>query len=141
MKLIPYLNFMGQAKEAMEFYHSVLGGDLTMQSYGEANPQTSPEEKDLTMHAELKTDSFTFFASDGNAEHQVTQGDNVQMSLVGEPADEAKLKEWFTGLSAGGQVTMPLAKAPWGDTFGMFTDKYGIHWMVNISASSTSDGK
>lgn len=132
--LHPYLNFMGQAKEAMEFYHSVLGGDLNTQSYGESNPGSRPEEKDLTMHAELKTGSFTFFAADGNSEHQVTAGDNVQMSLVGGPEDEAKLTEWFNGLSTGGQVTMPLAKAPWGDTFGMFTDKFGIHWMVNISA-------
>lgn len=134
IRLHPYLNFMGQAKEAMEFYHSVLGGELKISTYGESNPATKPEEKDLTMHAELKTPSFTFFASDGNAEHQVKIGDNVQMSLVGEMADEATLTKWFNGLSVGGQVTMPLAKAPWGDTFGMFTDKFGIHWMVNISA-------
>jgi PhnB protein len=54
------------------------------------------------------------------------------MSLTGE--NEAELKTYFQKLSAGGQVTMPLEKAMWGDTFGMCTDKFGIAWMVNIPA-------
>lgn len=131
-KLHPYLNFMGKGTEAMKFYQSIFGGELKMQSYGESGQSDKPEEKDLLMHGELTTDSFTFFASDGNAEHQVTMGDNVSMSLVGD--DEATLTTWFTALAEGGRVGMPLAKQYWGDTFGMLTDKFGIHWMVNISS-------
>jgi PhnB protein len=131
-KLHPYLNFMGQGTEAMKFYQSVFGGDLKIQSYGESG-QGKPEEKDFLMHGELTTDSFTFFAADGNAEHQVHMGDNVNMSLVGD--EEELLTKWFNDLAEGGHVDMPLAKQFWGDTFGMLTDKFGVHWMVNISGA------
>jgi len=123
---------MGQTKEAMEFYHSIFGGNLKMQTYAEGGMTDNPEEKDLIMHADLQTDSINFFAADGNAQHQVHMGDNVQLSLVG--SDEALLTEWFNGLAEGGHVDMPLVKAPWGDTFGMLTDRFGVHWMVNVSS-------
>lgn len=131
--LSPYLNFMGQTKEAMQFYHSVLGGELNMQTYGESGQSEKPEEKDFVMHAELKTDTFSFFAADGNEQHQVHMGDNVNMSLMGD--DEELLTKYFNDLSEGGHVDMPLAKQFWGDTFGMLTDKFGVHWMVNISGT------
>lgn len=130
-KLSPYLNFMGQTKDAMTFYQSVLGGQLTMQTYGESGMPCKPEEKDFIMHADLQNGALSFFAADGNSEHQVHMGDNIQMSIVG--SDEATLTKYFNGLAEGGQVTMPLEKAPWGDTFGMLTDKFGVHWMVNVS--------
>lgn len=130
-KLYPYLNFMEKGTEAMKFYQSVFGGNLKVQSYGESGQSDKPEEKDFLMHGELTTDSFTFFASDGNSEHEVHMGDNVNMSLVGEDTEE--LTKYFNGLAEGGNITMPLAKQFWGDTFGMLTDKFGVHWMVNIS--------
>jgi PhnB protein len=70
-------------------------------------------------------------ASDVQPGKQVTMGENISLSLAG--TDEEKLKDMWTKLSAGGTVTMPLAKQFWGDTFGMFTDKFGIQWMVNIA--------
>ncbi|MGH2612960.1 MAG: VOC family protein [Rhabdochlamydiaceae bacterium] len=97
--LLPYLNFMGQTAEAMKFYQSVLGGELNMTAYGESIPNTKPEEKDLTMHAELRNDALTFMAADGNAEHQVHMGDNINMSIVG--TDEALLTKYFNGLAEG----------------------------------------
>lgn len=130
--LSPYLNFNGQAKGAMEFYQSVLGGELSMQTYEQSGQTSKPQENDLIMHAELKNDFLSFMASDGNAEHVVHFGDNIHMSLMGD--DETKLTEIFNKLSEGGQVDMPLKKEFWGDTFGMFTDKFGVHWMVNISS-------
>ncbi|HVT00741.1 MAG TPA: VOC family protein [Patescibacteria group bacterium] len=130
--LLPYLNFTGKTREAMEFYKSIFGGELTTQTYAEGNPNCAPEDKDLTMHSELKTENFTFMAADGNSEHPVHVGDNISMSLIG--SDLEQLTEWFNKLAEGGKADYPLAKAPWGDTFGMLTDKFGIHWMVNVSA-------
>lgn len=130
--LAPYLTFDGNAAEAMKFYHSVLGGELTMQTFAEANMAKTPEEKDRIVHATLKNDALTFMASDGMVGKPVKLGDNISMSISG------KNQQWLGGvfekLGQGGRVDMPLAKQFWGDTFGMVTDKFGIHWMVNIVA-------
>jgi PhnB protein len=131
--LSPYLNFKGNAREAMEFYKSVLGGELTIQTYGESGQSKSDDEKDLVMHALLKNDELSFMASDGNKEHPVHVGDNIHMSLSG--TDEESLTKYFNGLAEGGEVQFPLAKQFWGDTFGMLTDKFGVHWMVNIASA------
>ena len=130
--LSPYLNFNGKAGEAMTFYQSVLGGDLYIQTFGDAGMAQSDREKDLTLHAALTSDGITLFASDGRPDQEVRFGNNVHLSLQGD--DTAKLTGYFNGLAAGGQVDMPLAKQFWGDTFGMLTDKFGVHWMVNVSA-------
>src|ERR1700688_158896 len=130
--LNPYLTFSGNCKEAMEFYHSVLGGELKMTTFSEGGmPGVAEEEKSLIMHAVLENGTLTFMASDGSKEHPVQVGDNISMSISGD--DDEAITKYFEGLSEGGKVTMPLEKAPWGDKFGMFTDIYGIHWMVNIS--------
>jgi PhnB protein len=73
-------------------------------------------------------------ASDGNLDMNIRFGDNISMSISGR--DNAKLTGFFSGLSRGGKVTMPLAKQFWGDTFGMLTDKFGVHWMVNIASQA-----
>jgi PhnB protein len=130
--LSPYVMFSGQCAEAMKFYQSVLGGELNMQTYSQSGQSQKEEEKDLIMHAELKNDALTFMASDGNAEHPVTAGDNIRLSISG--TDEATLTKYFNGLAEGGSIDLPLAKQFWGDTFGMLTDKFGIHWMINISS-------
>ncbi len=133
--LTPYLNFNGQTKQAMEFYQSVLGGELKMQTFAESGMPTSPEEKDKIMHADLKNDTLSFMASDGNAEHPVHMGDNIHMCIAG--TDEAMITKYFNGLAeGGGKVDMPLAKQFWGDTYGQLTDKFGVHWMVNIGAET-----
>ena len=116
----------------MKFYHSIFGGDLNAQTFGESGQAKNDEEKDLLIHGELKTKYFTFYASDGNEEHPVTFGNSVHMCLGGD--EEEELTKYFTALSEGGKVDMPLAKQFWGDTYGQVTDKYGIHWMVNIAA-------
>jgi PhnB protein len=130
--LSPYLNFNGNAAEAMRFYQSVLGGELTIQTFGEAGMAQNDSEKNLTLHAALTSNGITLFASDGRPDQQVIFGDNVHLSLQG--SDSARLNAYFNGLAAGGNVDMPLAKQFWGDTFGMLTDKFGVHWMANISA-------
>lgn len=130
--LFPYLTFAGTCKEAMTFYQSCMGGTLKMQTFGEAPMPSGPKDKDRIMHASLENDRLSFMASDSMPGGNVVVGDNVNLSITG--TDEAKLKDMFEKLSAGGTVTMPLAKQFWGDVFGMFTDKFGIHWMVNIGA-------
>ena len=132
--LQPYLNFMGQTKEAMEFYHSVLGGKLTMQTFAESGMPTSDENKDKIIHADLQSGTLSFMASDGDTTHPVTMGDNIHMSLSG--IDEVQLTEFFNKPSEGGSVGLPLAKQFWGDTYGQLTDKFGVHWMVNISSGT-----
>ncbi|MGF7228727.1 MAG: VOC family protein [Candidatus Saccharibacteria bacterium] len=133
-QLSPYLNFNGTCEEAMNFYKGVFGGTLEISRFGDfASPEMPvPDEyKDKVMHSTLTSDSVSFMASDGQPGRSVIFGDSVNMSLAGK--DEAQLTEIFTKLSDGGTVATPLARQVWGDMFGMFTDKFGIHWLVNIS--------
>jgi PhnB protein len=133
--LNPYINFDGQAAEAMAFYQSVLGGEVTSDVYGEAGAQYGAEP-DKIMHAQLQTPAgFTLMASDvpPGTPHQV--GNNISVSISG--TDEDELRGWFEGLGEGGTPGVPFEKAPWGDTFGTFTDRFGITWMVNAAGSGS----
>lgn len=129
--LNPYLFFNGNCKEAMEFYKSIFGGELTMQTFGEI-PGDMPgkiEHPDWIMHARLEGGEVKLMGNDSSKASPKTA--KVELSLSG--MDEAKLRKMFDSLSGGGKVTMPLDRQFWGDTFGMLTDKYGIDWMVNIT--------
>ena len=130
--ITPYLNFNGNAAEAMKFYHSVLGGELNMQTMADVKMAKSKEEEGRIVHATLKGEGLTLMASDSQMGTQVEFGDNIHMSISG--SDHARLTGVFDGLAKGGKVDMPMAKQFWGDTFGMLTDKFGVHWMVNITA-------
>lgn len=134
-RLNPYLNFRDTAREAMEFYRSIFGGELDTSTFGEFGASQEPAEQDKIMHAQLVTGSgFTLMAADTPNSMEHTPG-GYPISLSGEAADEQELRGYWDGLCDGGSVTMPLAKAPWGDQFGMCTDKYGVSWMVNIAGS------
>ena len=133
-KLNPYLAFRDNAKEAMEFYHSVFGGDLTLSTFGENQASQDPDEQDKIMHGMLVTDNgLTLMGADTPKGMSYTPGDNYSVSLSGE--DEDELRRYWEGLSAGGTVAMPLEKAPWGDIFGMCADKFGVNWLVNVNAA------
>jgi PhnB protein len=131
VRLNPYLNFRDRTREAMEFYHSVFGGELNMQTFKEFNASQDPSEDDKIMHAQLEAGDIVFMAADTPNSMEYEPGTNFNMSLSGE--DETRLRGYFEKLSAGGTVTMPLEQAPWGDTFGMVNDRFGIRWLVNIS--------
>jgi PhnB protein len=131
LSLSPYLNFNGNTAEAMKFYHSILGGELKMQTFGEVNMARNPTEKDRIVHADLKAEEISLMASDTMSERKAMFGDNVHMSLTGN--DNKRLTDVFNRLAIGGRIDMPLEKQFWGDTFGMLTDKFGVHWMVNIA--------
>ena len=132
-RLNPYISFDNSARQAMEFYRNVFGGDLTMNTFGEFGQADSPDA-DKIMHSQLETDmGFTLMASDTPAGMQRNAGDTITISLSGDDADS--LRGYWEKLSDGGTVTMPLEKQMWGDEFGMCTDKFGIPWMVNITQS------
>ena len=131
-KLNPYINFKDNTRAAMEFYHSVFGGKLTMNTFKEFQASQSPDDDDLIMHAQLETENgLTLMASDTPIWMEYNPGTNISVSLSGD--NKAELTGFFEKLSEGGVVSMPLTTAQWGDTFGMFTDKFGVGWMVNIS--------
>src|SRR5919112_5767894 len=133
-RLNPYLNFRDTTKEAMEFYHSVFRGELTMSTFAELQASEDPAENDKIMHSMLTTENgLTLMASDTPNSMDYTPGSNYSISLSGD--DDADLRGYWEKLTEGGTVTMPLEKAPWGDSFGMCVDKYGVSWLVNISAS------
>lgn len=136
-KLNPYLSFKDSTREAMEFYRSVFGGKLDLNSFKDYHASQDPNEDDKIMHSVLEADNgITFMASDTPDRMEYKPGTNFSMSLSGD--DEAELKAYFEKLAVGGTVTMPLNKAAWGDTFGMLTDRFGITWLVNISGAAGS---
>lgn len=133
-RLNPYLAFRDTAADAMAFYQSVLGGELTSSTFAESHMDVPAEEADNIMHAMLETDGgLTLMAADVPSHMDLATGSSISVSISGD--DEAQLRGWFDGLSTGGTVTVPMEKAPWGDTFGMLTDKFGVDWMVNALGS------
>jgi PhnB protein len=133
--LNPYLNFRGNAREAMDFYTSVFGGEVTYMTFGESG-DPYPGEGDKIMHAQLETPSdFMLMASDVPTTMGYTAGENnFSVSLSGAKGDDAELRGYWDKLAKGANVTQPLETAPWGATFGMLIDQFGIMWLVNISA-------
>jgi PhnB protein len=134
--LNPYLNFNGNAREALEFYHSVFGGELNISTFADIpmpDGQVNPDEADKVMHGLITGDNdVTLMAADVPS-HMPFQPSTTSLSLSGEDGDT--LRGLWQRLADGGSVGVPLAQAPWGDTFGMLTDKFGVPWMVNITAS------
>jgi PhnB protein len=130
-RLNPYISFSDNARQALEFYRGVFGGDLTLSTFGEAGA-AGGADADKIMHGQLETPAgYTLMAADTPAGMDRTVGTTMSISLSGDDADE--LRDHFAKLSDGGVVTVPLEKQVWGDEFGMCVDPFGIAWMVNIS--------
>jgi PhnB protein len=133
-RLNPYLSFRDDARQALEFYQSVFGGELAISTFGEFGDTDSPIA-DKIMHGQLETPSgYTLMASDTPPGMDHQPGTNITVSLSGDDAEE--LRGFFTKLAEGGNVVMPLEKQMWGDEYGMCIDKFGIPWMANISAAT-----
>jgi PhnB protein len=131
MRLNPYLTFDGNARAAMKFYATVLGGELHVATFGQYGTKDAAL-RNKVMHAMLETDQgFTLMASDLAPGMQHSPGNTMTISLSGD--DAAALRGYWKKLSRGGEVTMPLEKQMWGDEFGQCTDKFGVSWMVNIT--------
>ena len=129
--LNPYLNFEGKTLEAMEFYQSVFGGELTTMTFGEigmTEHEGNPIPADGIMHSQLTTDAgFTLMAADSPGAHTP----NGHISLSGD--EDEMLRGYFDRLAEGGTIDVPLEKAPWGDSFGQVKDRFGVNWLVNIA--------
>ena len=138
-KLNPYLNFRDQTGAAMEFYKTVFGGKLDMQTFKDLHASDDPAEDAKIMHALLVADNgMTLMASDVPNHMTYKVGDNnFSISLSGD--NETELRGYYDKLAEGGMVTMQLEKAAWGDIFGMCTDKFGINWLVNINSSTNKE--
>ena len=132
-----YLNFNGNCEEAFNFYKSVFGGEFTyIGRFGEMPPSdeftVSERDKNKVMHVSLPTGSSVLMGSDNSEQYEASfvKGNNFSVSINADSREEAE--NLYNGLSAGGQVTMPMSDTFWGAYFGMFTDKFGINWMVNF---------
>lgn len=135
-----YLNFNGNCEEAFNFYKSVFGGEFNYVGRfkdmppQEGMPPLSNEMGNQIMHISLPTSKETMImgSDTGGWGPPFVQGNNFSISITTATKEEAD--KLFNGLSAGGNITMPMADAFWGDYFGMFTDKFGINWMVSFNA-------
>jgi PhnB protein len=131
MLLNPYFSFRDTAEEAMTFYRSVFGGELSVSRFSEYGASDDPAEQDKVMHSMLTTGTgMVLMAADTPNSMDLAVGDNVSVSVSGD--DEPVMRGWWEALGAGGTVTMPLEEAPWGGLFGMCTDRFGIHWMLSV---------
>jgi PhnB protein len=134
--LNPYLSFRDNARAALDFYQGVFGGEITRSTFGEFQASEDPAEVDKIMHSQLTTPSgFTLMAADTPNSMDYTPGNNISVSLSGPAEEYDELAGYYTKLSEGGTVTMPLNTAPWGDSFGMCVDPFGIAWLVNVAGA------
>ncbi len=131
--LNPYLSFRDNAKEAMTFYQSVFGGELTISTFGDYQMSENASEQDKIMHAMLTAgNGMVLMGADTPEAMGYKPGSSISVSLSG--SDETELRGYFDRLADGGAVTVPMEKSPWGDVFGMCTDKYGTDWLVNVGS-------
>ena len=137
-RLNPYIGFKDTAREALEFYKEVFGGELTVSTFGDFGQADQPGAEGV-MHGQLETpQGFTLMASDTPPGMEYREGSRISVSLSGD--DSQELHGFWDKLSQGGSVSVPMDKQPWGDEFGMCTDRYGIDWMANIAGAASGDG-
>jgi PhnB protein len=132
-QILPFLHFDGNCREAMEFYKQCLGAELFLMPYSEApGDQTwvTPESKHRIMHSTLTLGEQLLMASDSMPGSPHIAGNNFAVVIECETYQE--IDTLFTALSADGEVTMALQDTFWNARFGMFTDKFGIRWMLNF---------
>jgi len=131
--LNPYLSFKNEAREAMEFYRSVFGGELTVSTFSEYPGMVEDAENDLVMHAQLETpDGFVLMGADTPSHMRYEKPAGMSVSVSGD--DEASVRRYWDSLAVDGTVVMPFDTPPWGGRFGMLTDRFGIDWMLSLNA-------
>jgi PhnB protein len=126
-----YLNFDGNAREAMEFYKACLGAELQIMAFGDTPMQVPAGAEKRVMHARLTKGPLTLMASDTMPGMPFQQGSNFALAIECETPQE--VDQLFAALSAGGKVTMPVQETFWATRFGMLTDKFGVSWMLDLA--------
>jgi PhnB protein len=132
----PYLNYNGNAEEAFNFYKSVFGGEFAkvMRFKDMSSPEfiVAESEAEKIMHIALPIGKNVLMANDVPESMGKTNENENRSKIAISAASKEEADKLFNGLSAGGQIEMPIAHSPWGSYFGMFRDKYGIEWMVDF---------
>lgn len=138
--LNPYLGFRDNAREAMTFYQSVFGGELSVSTFADFQASEDPAETDKVMHSMLTTtQGMVLMGADTPNSMEHSPGSAISISLSGD--DEVELRGYYEKLCAdGGSVTVPMERAPWGDIFGMCTDRFGVAWLVNVNNGQAAAG-
>lgn len=132
-RLSPYLSFDGDAREAIEFYGTVFGVAPDIRTYDSVGPVDDPVQAKKVMHSQIPVAGVgTLMASD--VPPGTTLTDHGSVALSGGPEDSERLHSWFAALSEGAQEVMAIATSPWGDEFGMVTDRFGVGWLVDVAA-------
>ncbi|WP_425955967.1 VOC family protein [Xylanimonas sp. McL0601] len=143
-RLNPYLSFRDNAREALEHYQSVLGGELNISTFGDqpGMPGVSETDASLVMHGQLDTPAgLTLMAADsGSMMPHVPATSGVTVALTGGPDDLDYVRDAYQKLSDGATDTLPFELAPWGDYYGSLTDKFGISWMFDVGAEGADAG-
>lgn len=138
VRLHSYISFNGTAREALDFYQSVFGGEVyadTYEKYVSTDMPVGQDDMDKIMHGFLKGENgIELMASDTPSNMSFEDGTRITLSLSGD--DEELLKGYWNKLGEGGVISVPMATSPWGDTFGMLADKFGVGWMVDIRPAS-----
>lgn len=135
-RLNPYIGFNGNARQALEFYQQVFGGELVVTTFGEGGGMAGTPDADKVMHGQLENpDGYTLMAADPPPGETADQGGNITVCLSGDDGDT--LRRYWERLAADGTVSVPLEKQVWGDEYGACTDKFGVNWMVNIGQSGS----
>src|SRR5450759_3029437 len=135
-RLNPQISRRDTARQAMEFYESVFEGELTVSTFADFQASDDPAEQDKVMHSALAADSgLLLMVADTPNRMAYTTGTSYAVSLSGGADDDAEPRGYWDKLSDGATIGEPLKTAPWGDAFGMLTDRFGVSWMVNIAAA------
>lgn len=129
-RLNPYISFVDNAREAMEFYRSVFGGELEVMTFEAFGPPPGVNP-DAVMHSMLVTDAgFSLMAADTPPDMDRTVGNNIVVSVSGDEPE--RLRGYWTALADGARIETALEKQMWGDEFGALEDKFGVNWCFNI---------
>jgi PhnB protein len=135
VRLNPYIGFRDQARQALAFYATVFRGEVTLSTFGDAGLAQDPADADKVMHGQvIGEDGLLLMLSDAPTGMDAPTVSNISVSLSGDDAEA--LTRYWDGLSEGASIVEPLTPAPWGDAFGMLTDRFGVTWLVNISGAA-----
>jgi PhnB protein len=133
--LAPYIHFQGTAREALEFYAGVFGGEAQLHTFDEFSRTDGPA--DAVAHGYLVDAPVSLYAADVAGEEPAFRAQGLMLSLLGTAAP-ATLRRWFARLAEGGEIIDELQERPWGAFDGQVIDRYGLHWLIGFEDDATA---